>query len=674
MWDAQTHLLIRTLEGHKAPIANIAFVEDRLLVSTSEDHTVYLWRCDTWKMLDLSAVWTLKPFGRCIAFLPTPLRLAIFGAPDGMTRLMELNVEELLGLVASDFVHYTNTRVTLVGDTGVGKTAISNALMGKPFEASDSTPIRRVERLEYHRGISNKDEKETYEIFLWDLAGQPGCRLIQQLSLTEVAVAAVVFDARSDTQPLAGVEYWELALRTASRIPGQSSSLLTMKKILVAARKDRGKVAVGFDRIERSLADKGFNNYHETSAKKGWGITELKNAIKVMINWDHLPKVSSNALFQHIKDFISEEIIPERLLASTDDLYRDYLRQTAEDTTLQGKRAERADFETCIVLMESQGLIRHLSFGGLVLLKPEVLDAYASAIVNAARDDPEGLGCIAEEVVKRMQFSMPQDQRLDNKNDEEQLLVAAIEEMLRHEIVIREHSHEGELLVFPTLLAREYPDLYDDEGKTVIFTFAGPVINIYASLSVRLSRSGQFKKQEMWRNAITYVANTGGTCRILMREIREGQGELTLFYTDETSEETRFQLLIAPGGMRNDALDDWMRRNVTITQNISETCTMGPASDSIAVVDQYCRIYGLEGLRVADASVMPDVMRANTNATIMIAEHVAEFIRHGLERRNHGRVFVTGSALMLLMSDSVLRDQGTFLTLVSLWGPKAPGL
>ena len=80
----------------------------------------------------------------------------------------------------------------------------------------------------------------------------------------------------------------------------------------------------------------------------------------------------------------------------------------------------------------------------------------------------------------------------------------------------------------------------------------------------------------------------------------------------------------------DDALDNWMRQTVSTSQHISGTCKMGPASDPMAVVDQYGRVYGLEGLRVADASVMPDVIRANTNAsTIMIAERVADFIRHG---------------------------------------------
>jgi 5-(hydroxymethyl)furfural/furfural oxidase len=60
----------------------------------------------------------------------------------------------------------------------------------------------------------------------------------------------------------------------------------------------------------------------------------------------------------------------------------------------------------------------------------------------------------------------------------------------------------------------------------------------------------------------------------------------------------------------------------------SSTCAIGAADDRMAVVDPQCRVYGIEGLRVADASVMPRVVSANTNIpTIMIAERVAEFIR-----------------------------------------------
>lgn len=78
----------------------------------------------------------------------------------------------------------------------------------------------------------------------------------------------------------------------------------------------------------------------------------------------------------------------------------------------------------------------------------------------------------------------------------------------------------------------------------------------------------------------------------------------------------------------DEALDDWLLEQVSTAQHISGTCKMGPAADHMAVVDQYCRVHGLEGLRVVDASVMPDVIRANTNATaIMIAERVADWAK-----------------------------------------------
>ena len=80
----------------------------------------------------------------------------------------------------------------------------------------------------------------------------------------------------------------------------------------------------------------------------------------------------------------------------------------------------------------------------------------------------------------------------------------------------------------------------------------------------------------------------------------------------------------------DDSLDAWIQRIAGIAGHTSVTCKMGPTSDPAAVVDQYCKVHGLDGLRVVDASVMPDIVRANTNATIiMIAERVADFIRQG---------------------------------------------
>ena len=80
----------------------------------------------------------------------------------------------------------------------------------------------------------------------------------------------------------------------------------------------------------------------------------------------------------------------------------------------------------------------------------------------------------------------------------------------------------------------------------------------------------------------------------------------------------------------DDKLNAFIRRTVVSGQHLTSSCRMGPASDDMAVVDQYGRVRGLEGLRVADASVMPNAVRANTNCTtMMIGERIADFIRQG---------------------------------------------
>ncbi|MGH7985792.1 MAG: GMC family oxidoreductase [Candidatus Binataceae bacterium] len=76
------------------------------------------------------------------------------------------------------------------------------------------------------------------------------------------------------------------------------------------------------------------------------------------------------------------------------------------------------------------------------------------------------------------------------------------------------------------------------------------------------------------------------------------------------------------------AAADFVRDNCGTIFHPASTAKMGLDSDKEAVVDQYCRVRGVEGLRVADASVMPNIVRANTNLTcIMIGERVADWMR-----------------------------------------------
>ena len=74
-----------------------------------------------------------------------------------------------------------------------------------------------------------------------------------------------------------------------------------------------------------------------------------------------------------------------------------------------------------------------------------------------------------------------------------------------------------------------------------------------------------------------------------------------------------------------DQILDWARGNTASIYHPTGTCKMG--SDKMAVVDDHLRVHGIAGLRVADCSIMPEIVSGNTNApAIMIGEKAWEVL------------------------------------------------
>ncbi len=595
LWDVSARRLLRTLEGHVAHVNSVAFSADGTLLASKadgRDNTVRVWNVDTGNCLLSISEPASTSWYPSLAFHPHLPILATVGSDprarreelDSVVHIWELDLAVVHRAVPAPSTHYLNAKVVVVGDTGVGKSGLSLVLNNQPYKETDSTAGRHVWAFDACEVPVENNGKHYRETFLWDLAGQPGYRVIQQLYLNEVAVALVVFDARSETDPLAGVQHWDRALRLARQRQGDSG--IPMKKFLVSARNDRGGPSIGERRLQAVLKEFGFDQYFKTSAKEGWGIAELRIAIERAIDWRTLPEVSSSLFFTDIKAFLFNVKKSGQLLAPVCQLCSEFARQVPEREA-RGLNL-RDHFNACVGLLENRDLVRRLTFGDYVLLQPELLDAYASAMVNAAKDEPDGLGSLAEDVALAGKFFVPGEQRIAHAGQEQLLLHATVEELVRNDLALRENANDGRYLVFPSQFNRDYEDAPEPRGKAVVITFDGPVQSVYATLVVRLGHSGLFttKRVEMWRNAAVFTARTGGKCGLFVQEFAEARGRFVLFFADRVGAETRYHF-------EEFVLDHTKRRALVDSVELVRVFVCGRCGEPVP--DAYVRMLRAQG-------------------------------------------------------------------------------
>lgn len=433
---------------------------------------------------------------------------------------------------AGSSTHYRNAKVVLVGDSGVGKSGLSLALSGREFAPTESTHARNVWTLDGEEFVGSMEAGEKREVLLWDLAGQPGYRLFHKLSLRDVAVGLIVFDARSESDPFRGVAYWAKALDESS------VSNAPLVKLLVSARSDRGGIAASPSRVEEIQERHGIDRFHETSAKTGTGIANLIRSVSELISWDSLPIVAAPNAFVKIREFLVSEKRSGSLLETLRALESRF-RSSGYSGSVSHEM-----FEVCLGRLEATGLVARISFGNRWLLQPEILDSYVAWLAHDARQEPDGLGAIDESRALRGEYT---HDALPKATDEQAMLVTAVEEVVGRGLALRVSTDKGQMIVFPSELRTDLPDYPEGYAIEMTFQFEGDVAAIYAAISVKLINSLGFGTDyKLFKNAATFGLGTETLCGFAAHYLPgsdETTGRIVVFFGPHVTTELKLSFL-----------------------------------------------------------------------------------------------------------------------------------
>ncbi|HYF35018.1 MAG TPA: TIR domain-containing protein [Prosthecobacter sp.] len=442
-----------------------------------------------------------------------------------------------------DTTRYANAKVVMLGDSGVGKSGLSHQLVHGCYEKTDSTHARRAHVLSRELVDMPDGGRVQREILLWDLAGQPAYRLVHQLAMEGATVACVLCDARRETQPLEAAAYWAQVLR-------QSESFANTQKFLVAARIDVGGLPASPERMRQFADEQGFSRFLATSALSGEGCEDLRTAIEQAIDWDRVPPVVSNERLMALRKFVAglkgesepgqEPTPPKELLLTVEELRRRFEAHWGDAVALPEfiSYLERLEHTDVIDLLVFHSAGEAISAETQVLLDPTRVDAYASALLVAAKDEPDGPGHLEEERVLKGRFKLEKRERLPDRKSEKLVLGYVIEFLMQRDLALRETIQGKDYLVFPAQCTTElrYPD---QDAFGVAFEFSGAIRNIYATLIAQFAHYEGFSKREFFHDAARYRPDKGGRCVVRLDDHGDGTAELRVSFDAKTPAEVR---------------------------------------------------------------------------------------------------------------------------------------
>jgi WD40 repeat protein len=522
VWETATGKCLSILEGHTDSITGIAIIPNgKLIVSTAWDSKVRVWETATGKCLSILEGHTDSIYG--VAITPDG-KLIVSGSKDSTIRVWDSSdlkriQEQVITTRTAQTEnqeqareHYTNAKILLVGESGVGKSGLACRLTEDRFVETLSTDGVWATQLKLPDNVNTEDTER--EIWLWDFTGQSDYRLIHQLFMDETSLAVLVFNPQSDN-PFEGLGQWDRDLQRAARRP--------FNKLLVAGRCDRGELTVSQKSIDEFISHRGFAGYLRTSALTGENCEELRRAIIENINWNDIPHRTSPRIFKLLKD----EII--RLKDEGKVLLRVAELKQQLEMRLPEERFEIEELRAVVGLLAGSGVVWELEFGDFVLLQPERINSYAAAVIRTVRSHVDEMGYILEEDVLAGNLKFEDLKRLP-RDEEEVVLRAMLQIFVKRGLCLRELTAAGILLIFPSYFKRDRPEQTEHPADYVTYRFSGALDEIYATLVVRLHHTSIFEKKQLWRYAADFTTTVGGkTVGLKMEKKQEGAAEIVVY-------------------------------------------------------------------------------------------------------------------------------------------------
>jgi WD40 repeat protein/RNase P subunit RPR2 len=533
-WDLEAGTCVGTLEGHQdGGWLRIAISPDGTLIASTgfQDHTVRFWN---WKL------------GSCLQVIDYQIYddpMSVAFSPDGFRLLVGTSANNIYAYRLTGARHtqsaeaarrYVNAKVVLLGEGTVGKTSLAHRLIDDEYVIKDRTHGMNVWRLDLPLPSDATLEREA---LLWDLAGQEDYRLIHQLFLEQTALALMLVNPQNP-DPFVDVGAWLKALKTANDPEAKRDAA----RLLIFSQIDVGGMKLGNAKIDRFRDEHGFADWLPTSAKTGENCSDeenggqpskLKQFIAGSIPWDKLPWTSTPRLLAELKNAVMamRDESDIRLLRFSE------LAQRLEQA-LPGEKFAEPDVRTAVTLLANHGLARPLKFGDLVLLRPDLINGYAGAVIRAARAHTDEMGCVLEADIYRPDFDFTGVERLKHRPDEELLLRALVQTFLDHSLCIAEETPHGRHLVFPSQYRRE-KDIPHEPDIFVSYTFSGEWQTVWTTLVVRLWYSQEFAHRELWRNAAEFESARKQVLGLKITKTGDGAATISLYFDAKVPDELK---------------------------------------------------------------------------------------------------------------------------------------